>query len=91
MLVSIAEAILWGEQRFFVSPQSSKLQCFNRRGDSLGGATNGVPLFNAIELSVSIAEAILWGEQLPGERMLTVEQNKVSIAEAILWGEQRWL
>ncbi len=38
--VSIAEAILWGEQ-----PQLDRIErkidaSFNRRGDSLGGATN---------------------------------------------------
>ncbi len=38
-VVSIAEAILWGEQLAFPCPRSFRKSCFNRRGDSLGGAT----------------------------------------------------
>ena len=60
--VSIAEAILWGEQR---SPPGEHCWAgsFNRRGDSLGGATVAGVGARAARGSVSIAEAILWGEQ----------------------------
>ncbi len=37
--VSIAEAILWGEQPQNIIPSPVLRNCFNRRGDSLGGAT----------------------------------------------------
>ncbi len=37
--VSIAEAILWGEQRIFLTVSLPNDSSFNRRGDSLGGAT----------------------------------------------------
>ncbi len=37
--VSIAEAILWGEQRGLRVGDAVRKVCFNRRGDSLGGAT----------------------------------------------------
>ncbi len=37
--VSIAEAILWGEQPFDAVTLVNSLSGFNRRGDSLGGAT----------------------------------------------------
>ncbi len=36
---------------------------FNRRGDSLGGATGVILALLCLVLPVSIAEAILWGEQ----------------------------
>ncbi len=57
-VVSIAEAILWGSNVILI--QFS----FNRRGDSLGGATIKHVARATISASVSIAEAILWGEQL---------------------------
>ncbi len=40
-LVSIAEAILWGEQHSNVGATQRFIDSFNRRGDSLGGATSG--------------------------------------------------
>ncbi len=64
-----------------------KFYCFNRRGDSLGGATCREQ-FPQWQMGVSIAEAILWGEQHVG-LALTRYALIVSIAEAILWGEQQ--
>ncbi len=65
MKVSIAEAILWGEQLgtegIYLSDEG-----FNRRGDSLGGATPGECSLHVYRI-VSIAEAILWGEQLSAD------------------------
>ncbi len=40
LAVSIAEAILWGEQHPTLESVISVGYCFNRRGDSLGGATS---------------------------------------------------
>ncbi len=61
--------------------------CFNRRGDSLGGATRTDSMRSVVS-SVSIAEAILWGEQRCNSTYDKAD-TIVSIAEAILWGEQR--
>ncbi len=64
LYVSIAEAILWGEQLVeeWTSRKGGRTG-FNRRGDSLGGATSEAwESYNF--WMVSIAEAILWGEQL---------------------------
>ncbi len=41
--VSIAEAILWGEQPANGAGDNVTHNCFNRRGDSLGGATPACP------------------------------------------------
>ncbi len=41
---------------------------FNRRGDSLGGATALTAKLETDNAFVSIAEAILWGEQQIGNR-----------------------
>ncbi len=41
VIVSIAEAILWGEQPILRQGQEVESVSFNRRGDSLGGATKG--------------------------------------------------
>ncbi len=60
--VSIAEAILWGEQPGRCNLQNYLTCRFNRRGDSLGGATEK-ELGEMASITVSIAEAILWGEQ----------------------------
>ena len=60
--------------------------CFNRRGDSLGGATGRSNMIGQ-SLIVSIAGAILWGEQHRGRKGGNVLML-VSIAGAILWGEQ---
>ncbi len=84
--VSIAEAILWGEQRARGERILWERGGFNRRGDSLGGAT-AHPLLRHKKLHVSIAEAILWGEQRQAQKA-NIESQIVSIAEAILWGEQ---
>ncbi len=87
--VSIAEAILWGEQHSeFEKDDREYGACFNRRGDSLGGAT-ALRHQSASTLiwPVSIAEAILWGEQ-PEYCGCSGGAWQVSIAEAILWGEQ---
>ncbi len=81
------------QRRFFggSNPQHLHHLCpaksFNRRGDSLGGATF-LKLLNTASVSVSIAEAILWGEQRQSCVAL-YRTLPVSIAEAILWGEQR--
>ena len=61
---------------------------FNRRGDSLGGATTNRKAYQILTTGVSIAEAILWGEQPTGDSHRLISQSSVSIAEAILWGEQ---
>ncbi len=42
ILVSIAEAILWGEQLWEFGMAPDEYKSFNRRGDSLGGATHRV-------------------------------------------------
>ncbi len=60
--VSIAEAILWGEQHCRNGVDGKARNRFNRRGDSLGGATL-CPGYPVPRFVVSIAEAILWGEQ----------------------------
>ena len=60
--------------------------CFNRRGDSLGGATQIKDRVAELK-RVSIAGAILWGEQ-QAKDCYVIEQEHVSIAGAILWGEQ---
>ncbi len=67
---------------------TTRADCFNRRGDSLGGATPIFRLHCFSPYSVSIAEAILWGEQRAALAYRSI-QMIVSIAEAILWGEQR--
>ncbi len=61
---------------------------FNRRGDSLGGATPQDWYITLSLSQVSIAEAILWGEQPPNTLGSLASSMTVSIAEAILWGEQ---
>ena len=60
--VSIAGAILWGEQHRGRRDEARRYTRFNRRGDSLGGATKYRPAIGICH-SVSIAGAILWGEQ----------------------------
>ncbi len=61
-IVSIAEAILWGEQQGLKRCPTCNTWSFNRRGDSLGGATIN-EVIEVCQRVVSIAEAILWGEQ----------------------------
>ena len=63
--VSIAEAILWGEQLQTLAPIDQYFSCFNRRGDSLGGATDADTYWSG-DFAVSIAEEILWGDQQDG-------------------------
>ena len=58
--VSIAGAILWGVLRERCLDPIRKYSCFNRRGDSLGGAAFG-PHGKSLVWFVSIAGAILWG------------------------------
>ena len=65
--VSIAEAILWGEQLDCMPILRHQIYSFNRRGDSLGGATIIPYKYPGCGI-VSIAEAILWGEQLGPRR-----------------------
>ena len=87
LLVSIAGAILWGvlpDAQLRAMPEGD---CFNRRGDSLGGAA-GDEVRLQQRIQVSIAGAILWGV-LQGERACSVSCTSVSIAGAILWGVLR--
>ena len=60
------------------------VHCFNRRGDSLGGAARG-GVGRCYNSGVSIAGAILWGvlHAIPTGKHLN---RLVSIAGAILWG-----
>ena len=60
-IVSIAGAILWGVLHILLPPELIAIVCFNRRGDSLGGAAGAAHLSAAPGASVSIAGAILWG------------------------------
>ncbi len=75
-----------GSNYEFLVSEKLRIHSFNRRGDSLGGATNTLST-SGLRGQVSIAEAILWGEQ---RSCLLVRRSirHVSIAEAILWGEQ---
>ena len=59
--------------------------CFNRRGDSLGGAAIESCYQSSYWVVVSIAGAILWGV-LPRLRPGPCFILPVSIAGAILWG-----
>ena len=52
-----------------------RYSCFNRRGDSLGGAAPARPARARSRLPVSIAGAILWGVLL-GEQAKTLEALK---------------
>ncbi len=60
--VSIAEAILWGEQHGagIVYFGGSLFQSQRR---FFGGSNSVLPLHYGGQIAVSIAEAILWGEQ----------------------------
>ncbi len=49
--VSIAEAILWGEQHAFGKVPQPVEMSFNRRGDSLGGATLEFPVLQLFDLA----------------------------------------
>ena len=88
LIVSIAGAILWGEQPSPLTCPVGAFTSFNRRGDSLGGATRldeaipfGVAGFNRRGDSL--------GGATEGAMVKATLVNLVSIAGAILWGEQR--
>ena len=83
--VSIAGAILWGVLPGGWGVGEVFPECFNRRGDSLGGAARVALHWYLSTDAVSIAGAILWGV-LPRARRGHHFHVMVSIAGAILWG-----
>ncbi len=62
-IVSIAEAILWGEQLFNKINGSGDPFLFQSQRRFFGGSNDKIRRYSLGFKSVSIAEAILWGEQ----------------------------
>ena len=85
--VSIAEAILWGEQLLDCSHQTSTGDCFNRRGDSLGGATPPWLALGRQSYMFQSQRRFFGGSNINDVTICRL-MSVVSIAEAILWGEQ---
>ena len=84
--VSIAEAILWGEQRLAPLKLAPLRLGFNRRGDSLGGATDHSHNRDSATVPFQSQRRFFGGSNCV--LLLALLRCNVSIAEAILWGEQ---
>ncbi len=88
--VSIAGAILWGEQPLTSAEMLPRSVSFNRRGDSLGEQrrTNPAAIISVNKVFQSQGRFFGGSNELLKSKLRRMAMQFVSIAGAILWGEQ---